>query len=146
MAVIINGIDNNQTVTISLASLANGGVATSSSIDNSSNRYLNADVQVKMRTGTSVSSTGTVCLMFLKSSDGGVTFDDADESNASVLKTFIANASTTDYILSADTGRQGGLLAEFFKISILNETGSAFDSSSANFSVKFVGKKIRTEP
>ena len=146
IATILSGITNNIPITISLASLANNGVAVSSAFDNSASRHQSADVRVKIKTGTGTSPTGEVCVMFLKSSDGGTTFDDADESNAMVLISFVANQDNTFYTVSADTAANGGQLAEFFKIAILNESGAAFDSTPGNFAVNFLGKHILTTP
>jgi hypothetical protein len=134
-------------MTITLASLANNTVAVSSAFNNSATRHQSADFQLTIKTGPSgVSAGGQVCMMFLKSSDGGVTFDDADESNAMILTSFVANQNATTYKVSADTVINGGQLAEFFKIAVLNETGAAFDSNPANFSLKFLGKHIMTTP
>lgn len=141
---IINFAANNQLVTITLDSLANNSVAVSSAIDNSVNRFSSGDFKVTIKTGTGTASNGSVCIMFLKSSDGGITFDDADESNAMILLTFNANVDATTYSVSADTRRNGGQLAEHFKIAVLNETGTAFDNNPANFSIVFTGKRYKT--
>ncbi len=51
---------SNQALTITLASLANNGQRESTVIDNSSNKYLDALVSVKVKTGAGTPGTGPV--------------------------------------------------------------------------------------
>ena len=50
---------NNQAITITLNSLANGGKRESAAVDNSANFFLDALVQVKIATNASNDSTGS---------------------------------------------------------------------------------------
>lgn len=143
MGFIQQEFTNNQTITITLASLADGATATSSTIDNSTTKYLHCDLQMKMRSGDpDVSGTGTVTLYILRSIDGGTTFDDIG-TNTDILGIFNVVDNNTDYIFSIDTSTIG-ILPEYWRLVVLNSTGDAFDSTGSNFYVKFVGKKLQT--
>jgi len=131
---------NNQSVTITLASLANGSTATSNAIDNSTTKFLAADFQIKFRTTTSTLATGAVLLYLIRSVDGGTTYDDAP-TNSELIGTYAANTDSTTFIVSTDT-TLSGQLPDFFKIAIKNMSGATFDASGANFSVKFLGKQF----
>lgn len=142
MGFIQQEFTNNQTITITLASLADGATATSSTIDNSTTKYLHCDLQMKMRSGAGVSGSGTVTLYILRSADGGTTFDDIGV-NTDIFGIFNVPDNSTDYVFSVDTSTIG-ILPEYWKLTVLNNTGDAFDSTGSNFSVKFVGKKLQT--
>jgi len=140
MAIVRSNYTNNQAVTITLASLADGATATSSAIDNSSDRFINAQVQMKFKTTNTVSTVGVVELYLIRSADGGTTYDDS-EINAELIGVFNAATDDTDFVVSTDTA-SNGQLPEFFKIAVKNLSGAAFDSTGGNFSVKFLGVKF----
>lgn len=142
MGFIQQNFTNNQTVTITLASLADGATATSSTIDNSTTKYLHCDLQMKMRSGAAVSGTGTVTIYILRSIDGGTIFDDIG-TNTDILGIFNVVDNSTDYVFSIDTSTIG-ILPEYWRLVVLNNSGDAFDSTGSNFYVKFVGKKLQT--
>jgi len=144
MAEIQEGYDNNKTVTITLASLADGATATSSAIDNTTDLFINADIQLKFMTTSTVDASGYVALVLQRTADGGATYDGVDE-NAENLGMFIANSDDTTYVVSATTGKIGTLPSQW-KLSVINETGAAFEGTPGNFSLKFVGKYVRTIP
>ena len=134
---------NNQPVTITLASLANNTFATSNAIDNSVDKFISADIQIKIKTGAGIPAfpnRPTIAVFILRSVDGGVTYDDAND-NAQLVDVFQMKNSSTSYVVTADTGGIGQL-PEFWKIVIKNKTGVAFDSTGANFNVTFTGKKL----
>jgi len=136
-----NQFDTNHVVTITLASLADEAFATSSAIDNSVDRFIGADVQLKYRTTTV--STGsdmpTVALFLIRSVDGGTTYDDADD-NATLLDVYESAQDNTTFIYSTDTAQNMGCLPEFFKFVVKNQTGNSFDATGTNFSLVFTGK------
>jgi len=135
------GTDN--TVTITLASLFFDDFAISSTIDNSTDKFVAADVQVKIRTGTGTLDNGKVYLFLLRSVDGGTDFDSFTQLsvNASLLVGALTNADSTDYVFSADTSILG-LLPSHWKLALFNSTGALLDASAANHSIKFTGKKF----
>lgn len=131
----------NQTITITLASLAADATAVSSTIDNTSDKYISADIQVKIRTGTTPAAPFSVTLKILRCVDGGTNFDDSGD-NAEILGIFtVTDVSGADYIFSVDTSMKGILPARW-KLAVTNNTDDAFDSSGANFYAKFTGKKF----
>jgi len=132
---------NSNTITITLASLADGAVATSSTIDNSTNKFITADIQIKTRTSTGTSSIGGLTLFFLRSADGGTTFDSVGSGNLEILAAYTLDSDSTDYRFSAETSRLG-LLPDFWRIAVQNDSGAALDSTASNHSVEFSGKKF----
>jgi len=133
--------DNSNTITITLASLADGAIATSSTIDNSTDKFITADIQVKVRTGTGTDSGGGLTLFFLRSVDGGTTFDSTTNDTAEVLAGYNVNADSTDFRFSAETTRLGALPSHW-RIAIKNDSGAALDSTGSNHSVEFSGMKF----
>lgn len=140
MPQIFQDFDNNIAVTIALASLANGASVASSAIDNSTTKYLSANIQIKIQTDPGAVATGTVTVYILRSVDGGVTYDDLN-SNAEILGVFNANAANTDYVFSVDTNIVGSL-PDFWKVAVKNDSGDAFDSTGGNFYCKMLGKLL----
>jgi hypothetical protein len=131
----------NQSITITLASLADDATAVSSTIDNTTTKYVSADIQVKIRTGATPASPLTVTVKLLRSVDGGTNFDDSGD-NAEILGIFtVTDTASTDYIFSIDTSNKGILPARW-KLAVTNTTGDAFDSTGGNFYAKFTGKKF----
>ena len=86
-------LTNNQSITVTLASLTNGSYRQSAAIDNTSNLYFDAGMLLKVKTGASgTSSTGTVNIYAYGSSDGGTTYTDgASGSDASFTPTSPTN-------------------------------------------------------
>jgi hypothetical protein len=133
----------NQTITITLASLANNATVSSSTIDNTTTKYVSADIQVKIRTGTTPAAPLNLTVKLLRSVDGGITFDDSGD-NAEILGIFSVTTTTgADYIFSVDTSNQG-ILPPRWKLAVTNNTGDAFNSTAGNFYAKFAGKKFET--
>lgn len=138
---------NSNVITISLAGLANGNFATSSAVDNSSNLFMVVDIQITLKTGSGIPvfpNRPTVALFLLRSVDGGITFDDAND-NAQMIDVFQTKNDATSYTFTADTSNIGQL-PDFWKLAIKNKTGVAFDSTPANFNVIYTGKKLESLP
>jgi len=132
---------NSNTITITLASLADDAIATSSTIDNTSDKFISADIQVKLRTSTGVGIAGTVSLFMLRSVDGGTDFDLTANDNSEIIGTFSTSQDSTDYRFSIDTTRMG-LLPSLWRLAVKNESGAAFDATGSNFSAEYAGKKF----
>lgn len=129
----------NQTVTITLASLANGGTAVSNAIDNSTDGFLSAEFQIRIRTGT-VSGTPTVSIYLLRAVDGGTDYDDStNTNNPELMRQMSLPASTTTYTTSVRIES----LPQFYKIMIVNNTGGALDSTAGNHYVKYCAKTVQ---
>jgi hypothetical protein len=146
---------NNQTITITLASLANNGQQSSAAVDNTSNLFLEALVTVKVKTGAaSTSATGVVNVYAYGTTDGGTTYGGGEASmgtNASVtlssppnirlIAVINANANATSYAVSAVSvaAAFGGSLPDHWGIVVENKTGAALDSTAGNFLADYQG-------
>jgi hypothetical protein len=132
--VTLNATDS-QAVTITLASLANSSLVASSAIDNATNKFVDAVVQVKIKTGASgVSASGLINVWLVRSSDGGTTYSDNTDI---LLGTIAAVANATTYIRDFTAG----VLGSKWKIVIENKSGAALDSTAGNHVVQFSGIK-----
>lgn len=142
MSVIRLLYSNDNPITITLASLADGSTATSNSINNSANEFISADIQITLKTGGSVdTANGSVTVSLIRSADGGATFDDSN-TNADVLGVFDANVASQTYVFSIDSSRLG-TLPNYWKIAITNNSGGVFDSTAGNFTVVYSGKNFQ---
>lgn len=141
MATIQQNLTSNQSITITLASLANAATVLSSAIDNSSTLYIGADVQIKFKTGAAVSGSGTLDVYMVRSLDGtGTLYDDGVAATATLIDNFPATVSATTQVVSMSIE----VLPLRWKLMVVNSTGDALDASGANFSVIFEGKKLST--
>lgn len=138
MATVSLNIAAAATVTITLSSLANATFATSSAIDNSTNKYLSALVQLKWKTGAAgTSSTGYVAVYLIRSADAGTTYDD---NNKVLLGTMPVAANATTYVGSWDTAPLGAL-GSSWKLAVENQGGGTSDTVAGSFTMKFGGVK-----
>jgi len=141
MATIQQLLTSNQAITITLASLADGDSAVSSTINNSSTLYIGADVQITFRTGAAVSGSGTLDVYMLRCLDGtGTAFDTDNPTTATLIDNFPAVDNATDYTVSMSIE----VLPSRWQLMVVNSTGDALDSTPANFTVIFEGKKLST--
>lgn len=141
---------SGQTLTISMASVVANAGRESTAVDNSTNKWVDALLVVKIKTGGSgTSSTGMVNIYAYGSVDGGSTYSgNATGSDASCTPTnmvqigsIAVSANATEYksaVLSV-AAAFGGSLPERWGIAILNLTGATLDSTSGNFFAKWQG-------
>lgn len=120
MTTIYQGFDASPTaLTISLDSLADGSGVNSNAVDNSSARYGEIDLEVKL-TGTS-GSTGVVNVFLLRSVDNS---DFSDNNNGEFIDSIVMNGTSqvikTMRVLS---------LSKHYKIRVVNASGGALASS-----------------
>src|SRR5581483_5660177 len=133
--------NNNHAVTISMQGLADGSKAISDVIDNSVNRFIQADIQVKFKTNQhKINPSGTVSIGILRSVDGGVTFD-SHLRPGNIIATIDQLDADTTYVVSAST-HNIGLLPSHFKVSVRNDTGQPLFHKDEKFSVVYAGKNI----
>jgi hypothetical protein len=129
----------NQTVTITLASLANGATAVSSAIDNSVNGFLSAEFQIRILT-TTVAGTPTISVYILRSIDGGTVYDDSTNvNNPEAMRQMSTTLATTTYTASIRVES----LPQFFKIMVVNNSGGALDSTAGNHFIKYCAKTVQ---
>lgn len=144
---------NNQTITISLGSLANTSARQSTEIDNSSNLFRDALVSVKVKSGASgTATTGIVNVYAYATTDGGTTrTENAGASDAAITLTSPPNAiligviavvanATTYYGGPFSVARAfGGTLPEKWGIIIENRCGGTLDTTGGNHGVTYQG-------
>ena len=143
---------SNQSITVTLASLATAGVRSAAAIDNSTNVYLDALVQVKVKTGGSgTTSTGYVNVYAYGTADGGTSYPEGCGTDTTVTLTAPTNlrligvinavSNATTYISEpmSVAGAFGGILPDHWGVAIENQTGGTFDATGGNFSVFYQG-------
>lgn len=141
-------VSNANAITITLASLANGSVATSSAIDNTSNLYGTIGIAGKFKTGASgVSATGTISIAVAASADGGTTYPTVF-SNCRLVDVInaVANATTYNLNWSNIAALFGGVLPSKIEILVQNNTGAALDSTAGNHGMWFEAEQDTHTP
>ncbi|MBN2138416.1 MAG: hypothetical protein JW720_11475 [Sedimentisphaerales bacterium] len=139
-------------ITISLASLADDAKRQSGAIDNSGNLYLDAHVQLKVKTGASVGGDKAVYVYAYGSTDsgalgysGGASGSDSAFSgtlaNTRLIGVISTPAAATAYEsdLMSVAAAFGGSLPGKWGVIVENKSGSALDTTEANHVKKFVG-------
>ncbi len=122
MATLKPQYGSKTSITISLNSLANGSIATSNAIDNSSNLYQDALIEVAI-SGTA--ATNAYCDVRLLASEDNSTWGTWE----SAIK-----LGTIDLSVSPNTGHFSilyvlGAMPKYWKIAVKNVTGNALASS-----------------
>lgn len=144
---------NNQPIVCTLASLANNGARASTAIDNSTNLYLDALVQITVKTGASgTATTGTVNVYAYGTADGGTTYSDgASGTDGGITLTAPPNATLIGIInavVNATTYKGppmsvaaafGGILPDHWGIIVENKTGGALDATEGNHAKIYQG-------
>ena len=144
---------NGQTITITVASLANNSARQSTVIDNSTNLFQDALAQFKLKTGASgVSSNGYVAVYAIATVDGGTTYNEnAGATDAAITLTVppnavlvgrincVANATTYYSPPFSIAAAFGGVLPEKWGVIVENKTGAALDSTAGNHTAKYQG-------
>lgn len=142
---------SNQTITITLASLANAAQRQSTAITNTT--FTDALVQIKLETGAAgVSATGIVNIYAYASSDGGTTYGDtATGTNGAVTLTSppnlkligtintVANATSYDSNPMSVAAIFAGNLPQHWGIVVENKSGAAFNATAGNFAAFYQG-------
>jgi hypothetical protein len=143
---------NGQTVTCTLASLANTAARGTTVIDNTSNLYEDVPFQLTVKSGASgVSATGIVNVYATGTVDGGTTYGEGAGSDAAVTLTVapnvkligtinvVANATTYKYNPMPVSPVFGGTLFDHIGFIIENKSGAALDATEANHVKKYQG-------
>jgi hypothetical protein len=137
---------SNQTITITLNSLANDAKRESTAIDNSASCFLDALVQVKIATNTAADSTGdkSVYVYAYGSSDGGASCsgnasgsdaafgtDPQQLNNCRLLSAVYAPTQNKTYEsdLMSVASAFGGSLPQHWGIIVHNKTGQTLKNS-----------------
>jgi hypothetical protein len=143
---------SNQTITVTLASLTNNSARASDVVSNTANLFFDVLVGGKVKSGTSVSTSGSVNVYAYGSADGGTTYSDgATGSDAGITLTSPPNvrligvinvvADATTYKFGPFSVRQafGGTLAEKWGLVFENKSGATLDAVGGSFSVFYQG-------
>lgn len=136
---------NNQAITCTLASLANSGQRSGLAVDNTSNLFLDALVQIKIKSNAAgTSTTGYVNVYAYATADGGTTYPEGAGTDVGVTLTVppnvrligvlnvVANATTYASEPMSVAAAFGGVLPDHWGIIIENKTGAALDSTEGN--------------
>lgn len=150
-------LTNNQSITISLASLANGSYQQSAAVDNTSNLYFDAGVELAIKTGASgVSATGSINVYAYGSANGGSNYTDGcSGSNASFTPTSPTNLKligVINAVANATTYTGGpfsvasafGYLPGKWGVVVCNNSGAALDSTEGNHLKFFEGQQVQS--
>jgi hypothetical protein len=144
---------NNQPITITLASLANGAYRACAAIDNTANLFDDIKVQFKAKTGASVAGTPIITVFMGESADGGTNYSDgitpadavvtpSSPPNLKYLGTLSTPVAATAYVSDPFSfKRDVGLwtVPDKWFLVFLNGTGAALDATNGSFSVFWAG-------
>lgn len=115
-----------------LATLANGSSATSEAIDNTSNRFLDALLEVEVATASGATATGYIEI-HIKGSVDGVDFDDDNNDKwAGTINLVTAGAATRRRIVSIASSF-GGAMPPYWRLRVRNASGAAFTTASVGY-------------
>lgn len=150
MAEIKQKFGTSAALTITLASLANGGGRCSTAIDNSSVNAVSSDIYVKIKTAGTMASPNTLSVYLVRSEDG-TNYDDAFAGsdaaitpiNATLIGIISAPTTGTTYQAVLNTEVAGNLPRKY-AIAIVNNTGAALDSTAGNHAVSITPKTYQT--
>jgi hypothetical protein len=150
MATASNNYAAKATVAITLTSLANNGARESTVIDNTTNKYLDARLRIKI---TGQSGGTAYCNVWGYSALGDTTYTDgATGSDAAFTASNLKNAiflgvvnlnSTTPVVASFEglAAKFGGTLPDKFGIIIENKSGAALSATAGDHVVEYEGMK-----
>lgn len=130
-------------ITCTITSLTNTSQRQSTAVDNTTNLYLDALVQVKVKTNAAgTSATGFIVVYAYGTTDGGTTYDDTvTGTDGSVTLTAppnlrrigtincVANATTYIGPTMSVASAFGGVLPDHWGIVVENQTGATLDAS-----------------
>jgi len=148
MASIKQVYETTDTLTLTIASLANAAGRGSTALDNTTNLDITADVYIKLKTNAAgTSATGYVSVYLVRSTDG-TTYDDSfggtdaalTPLNSTFIGTIFATANATTYTKTFDLAELGLTLPKKYAIAIYNSSGAALDSTAGNHEAKVTRK------
>lgn len=136
---------SGQTITCTLASLANTGQRSGLAIDNTSDLAVDVLVQMKIKSGASgVSASGYANIYAYGTTDGGTTYPEGAGTDTGVTLTsppnvrligtlnIVANATTYIGEPMSVAAAFGGILPQKWGIIVENKSGAAFDGTEGN--------------
>lgn len=144
MATIQPAFGTSTAFTITLASVTNGSFATSSAVDNTTDKFVSALVQVKFKAGTTPTATGYVNVYLIRTADDGTTYDGNSTSNKQggmqfMGSMYLSGAVTGEVLTGTFDSALLGALGKSWKIAVENLTGVTSDTTGGNHFAKFTG-------
>ena len=143
---------NAQAITSTLASLTTGSARSALAVDNTTNLFLDALVQLQIKSGDSATSTtGYVNIYAGATVDGGTTYTEGGGTDAGItlvsptnLKligrmNIVANAVTYKGQPMSVSAAFGGVLPDHWFIVVENQTGGTLDSTEGNHIKQYQG-------
>lgn len=143
-------------ITITLASLADDSKRQSTEVYNSSNLYLDVHMQLKVKTGGSVSGDKAIYVYAYGTVDDNMGYSgDASGSdsaysgtidNCKLIGVISTPAATSSYVsdMMSIASAFGGVVPSTWGIIVHNKTGSALDGTEGNFEKKYGGVLAQT--
>lgn len=138
-------------ITITLASLADDSKRESTKISNAANLYLDALVQLKVKTGSSVSGDKAVYVYAYGTSESTLGYS-GDASGTDAAYTGVIENTKLIGVISAPSASStyvsdvmsianafGGKLPSEWGIIVHNRTGAAMDGTESSFAKKYAG-------
>tara|TARA_Y100000310_G_scaffold341268_1_gene439899 strand:- start:798 stop:1271 length:474 start_codon:yes stop_codon:yes gene_type:complete len=151
MAIQLSYGTSNQTITLTQASLADGSARESTSVDNTTNKFVDAMVAGKTKANASgTSSTGFLSIFAYATADGGTTYTDAatGTDSAHTINNNLKFMGSVELNANSETAQWGpfslakafgGLLPDEWGIVIENNSGAALDSTGGNHAAFYQG-------
>lgn len=148
------GASTATSITCTLASLGSGSARESNWVDNTSNVYLDALVQAKVKTNASALGSDKAVYIYAAGitdptspvypdactgADGGITIN--SPTQLPLLGVIWTAASSTTYVMAPKSVAYlfGGTLPQKWGLVFVNSTGQALDSTGGNFLVAYQG-------
>lgn len=141
-----------QTITCTLASLTNTSARGAAAVDNSSNLFEDALVQLTLKSGASgTSTTGVVNIYATGTTDGGTTYGEGAGTDAAVTLTsppnvkiigtvnVVANATSYKSTPFSVAAAFGGTLPQKWALIVENQSGGTLDATAGNFTLQYQG-------
>lgn len=125
------GTGTSLTVT-GIGTLANGSSATSTTVDNTTNLFMDVKIELVFATAAGAVATGTVEIWAKESIDNTDFDDDSNDKLAAVCVLAAAGVQTRKRIVSL-ASVFGGVVPPYWQVRIRNATGAAFTSASATY-------------
>ncbi len=149
MANIINAEhDTAATMTITLASLADGAARQSTIVDNEDDAQM-VRVNFKITTGTTPTNKNTIEFYLITGDKGNIKTDNAGPTDAAITidTASIVNAVQVD--ANSDKAYRGSFLIRNpgieWGISVKNNTGAAFNSTGGNHEMTYVKENVEVQ-
>lgn len=141
-----------QTITCTIAGLATGSARSSAAVDNTSNLFLDALVQVQIKSNAAGTlATGYVNVYAYGTTDGGTTYAEGAGTDAAITLTsppnvkligrlnVVANATTYKSEPFSVAAAFGGSMPDHWGIIIENQSGAALDNTEGNHKKLYQG-------